>query len=69
MNPLIIVGNLHYQTINDLTWLEDAMLAVASSDGFCSFILFEGGLKKRIVERETNYYAQAGIEEKQLRVE
>jgi chromatin assembly factor 1 subunit B len=39
--PLCVVGNLHYQILNDLSWLEDSMLAVASSDGYCSFIKFE----------------------------
>jgi chromatin assembly factor 1 subunit B len=39
--PVCVVGNLHYQILNDLSWLEDRMLAVASSDGYCSFIKFE----------------------------
>jgi hypothetical protein len=36
-----VVGNLHYQILNDLSWLEDRLLAIASSDGYCSFIKFE----------------------------
>jgi len=39
--PLCVVGNLHYQILNDLSWLEDKILAVASSDGYCSFIKFD----------------------------
>lgn len=38
--PMSVVGNLHYQILNDLCWLEDKILAVASSDGYCSFIIF-----------------------------
>ncbi len=33
---------MHYQLINDLAWLEGSILSIASSDGYCSFILFDG---------------------------
>ena len=38
--PLSIVKNLHYDSINDLAWMNHQMLAIGSSDGFCSFIDF-----------------------------
>mmetsp|Transcript_17193 Transcript_17193/g.28962 ORF Transcript_17193/g.28962 Transcript_17193/m.28962 type:complete len:176 (+) Transcript_17193:62-589(+) len=38
--PLSIVQNLHYDSINDLSWMNNKVLAVASSDGFISFIRF-----------------------------
>ena len=39
--PFCVVGNLHFQILNDMSWLEDSMLAIASSDGYCSFIKFD----------------------------
>jgi hypothetical protein len=43
--PLAVVGNIHYATINDLTWVVNSeghtRLAVASSDGFVSFVNFD----------------------------
>lgn len=45
------------------------MLAVASSDGYCSFLVFEQGLPQKIIQKEDNYYEQSGIEEKVFKVE
>ena len=42
--PVAVIKNIHYDTINDLTWVGSKMLAVASSDGFCSFISLEANL-------------------------
>jgi chromatin assembly factor 1 subunit B len=39
--PISIVKNLHYDSINDLSWVFNSMLMIASSDGFCSFLQFE----------------------------
>lgn len=42
--PLCIVSNLHYSTFTDLTWSPDGNnLLMASTDGFCSVIIFENG--------------------------
>lgn len=42
--PLAVVKNLHYDSINDLTWVGHKILVVASSDGFCSFLKIEQGI-------------------------
>ena len=41
--PISVVKNLHYDSINDLSWVFNSMLMIASSDGFCSFLHFEPG--------------------------
>ena len=46
--PLAVVGNIHYANINDLAWEGNKRLAIASSDGFCSFLTFENGLGERL---------------------
>jgi hypothetical protein len=37
------MGNYHYAALTDLSWRGADMLAVASSDGYCSFMVFESG--------------------------
>jgi chromatin assembly factor 1 subunit B len=39
--PLAVIGNVHYSTINDLSFKNDEVLSICSSDGFASFLLFE----------------------------
>ena len=36
-----MVANVHYAILTDLTWANQKTLGVASSDGFCSFLVFE----------------------------
>lgn len=36
--PIAIVRNIHYDSINDIAWMGDNLIIVASSDGFCSFV-------------------------------
>ncbi|KAK5960887.1 Cac2p PWA37_001405 [Arxiozyma heterogenica] len=39
VEPLAIIGNLHYTPITDLTWSPDGkFLMISSTDGFCSYI-------------------------------
>ena len=40
VKPIYGIGNYHYAPITDLAWRESGMLAISSSDGFCSFIVF-----------------------------
>lgn len=40
MKPLYGMGNFHYAALTDLTWKDDRVLAVSSSDGFISFFTF-----------------------------
>ena len=42
--PIAVVKNLHYDSINDLTWVGHKILVVASSDGFCSFLKIENNV-------------------------
>jgi chromatin assembly factor 1 subunit B len=42
--PLGVIKHLHYDSINDLAWMSTHVLAVASSDGFISFIRFDPSL-------------------------
>ena len=45
MYPVAVLGNLHFASINDLTWIVTSdshiKLIAASSDGFCSFFSFD----------------------------
>ena len=42
--PLAVITGLHYAGITDLAWSPDGeLLAISSSDGYCSFVSFEAG--------------------------
>ncbi|XP_063070032.1 chromatin assembly factor 1 subunit B [Engraulis encrasicolus] len=42
--PFGYVSNIHYHTLSDLTWSKDGLvLAVSSTDGYCSFVTFDEG--------------------------
>jgi hypothetical protein len=41
MQPLYGMGNYHYAALTDLSWRGAEMLALSSSDGYCSFVVFE----------------------------
>lgn len=43
VKPLYGMGNFHYAALTDLSWSDDRMLAVSSSDGFISFFTFPAG--------------------------
>ncbi|CCD24857.1 Cac2p NDAI_0E00410 [Naumovozyma dairenensis CBS 421] len=39
IEPISIIGNLHYTALTDLSWSSDGtMLMISSTDGFCSYI-------------------------------
>ena len=42
--PVAIVKNIHLDSINDIAWMGDSLIIVASSDGFCSFIQLQRDL-------------------------
>ena len=54
VRPLIVIGNIHYATITDIAWKKNSgMLGVSSSDGYCSFLIFEEGeLGEKLKEEE-----------------
>ena len=39
IKPLAVIGNIHYSTINDLTWTSDGRLLACSSDGYVSIVI------------------------------
>ena len=41
IKPKYALTNIHYQSITDLAWNGDKMLAISSSDGYISFVSFE----------------------------
>ena len=41
LQPLFIVGNIHFACLTDLAWCGNKCLGISSSDGFCSFVFFE----------------------------
>ncbi len=43
MTPICGMGNYHYATITSLTWKGANILGMSSSDGYCSFLIFEEG--------------------------
>lgn len=42
MSPFAIISNIHYTRLTDVTWSSDGrLIAVSSTDGFCSLVSFE----------------------------
>jgi hypothetical protein len=37
------MGNYHYSALTDLAWKNDEVLAISSSDGYISFMIFDKG--------------------------
>jgi chromatin assembly factor 1 subunit B len=42
--PIAILKSIHYDSINDMSWMGTSLLLTASSDGFCSFIQLDSHL-------------------------
>ncbi|KAG2456517.1 CAF1B factor, partial [Polypterus senegalus] len=71
--PFGYISNIHYHTLSDVTWSSDgSFLAVASTDGYCSFVTFEDGelgtplKEKPVLEVQT---PGTGLEKKMKRVQ
>ena len=58
--PLAILSNIHYASINDLTWVSNSLLVACSSDGYCSFMSTSSKLIGKRLPNEK-------IEDEQLR--
>lgn len=44
LEPLCVVGNIHYSPITDLAWSGDgSTLLISSTDGFCSYVSIDTG--------------------------
>ena len=41
ISPIAVVGGIHYSLLTDLAWFNSKILAVSSSDGYCSFLYLE----------------------------
>lgn len=48
--PIYAMGNYHYAALTDLSWKGANILAVSSSDGFCSFMVFSDNKLGEIYE-------------------
>lgn len=59
VEPLGIIGNLHYTPLTDLSWSEDGnLLMVSSTDGFCSYVsLSSDMLGTRLEEKSSTQMA------------
>lgn len=56
--PFAVISNIHYTRLTDLTWSQDGrILAVSSTDGFCSLVSFEAN------ELGTEYVKEESDEE------
>lgn len=45
VEPIAIIGNLHYTPITDLAWSPDGkLLMISSTDGFCSYVSIDDSL-------------------------
>lgn len=55
IEPIALIGNLHYTTLTDLCWSKDgALLMISSTDGFCSYIsIAPGTLGEKLTHEET----------------
>ena len=42
--PMAILKSIHYDSINDMSWMGTSLLMTASSDGFCSFLQLENDI-------------------------
>ena len=60
IKPVALIKNLHYDSINDMSWICHQMLSIASSDGYCSFVKIQdpGELleKELIPENQQEFY-------------
>ncbi|CCF57817.1 hypothetical protein KAFR_0D01700 [Kazachstania africana CBS 2517] len=63
IEPISIVGNLHYTPLTDLSWSQDgAMLMVSSTDGFCSYISVDSELFGiKLSEEKRKEYLNNGL--------
>jgi len=51
LEPLAVIGNIHYTSISDMAWQGSEKLAISSSDGYITFVTFDKGfLGQRVKE-------------------
>ncbi|GAV55939.1 hypothetical protein ZYGR_0AZ01110 [Zygosaccharomyces rouxii] len=55
VQPLGIVGNLHYTPLTDLSWSQDgSLLMVSSTDGFCSYVCLDQSILGTKIENNSS---------------
>lgn len=55
VQPLGVVGNLHYTPLTDLSWSQDGtLLMVSSTDGFCSYIRLDQSILGTKLEQNSS---------------
>jgi WD40 repeat protein len=50
--PMVVIGNLHYAYITDMTWISANQIVVSSYDGYCSQISVDPKLTGQILDKE-----------------
>ncbi|KRX05359.1 WD40-repeat-containing domain [Pseudocohnilembus persalinus] len=78
IEPIAVMGNMHYSLLNDLSWQGSEILGICSADGYCSFCKFEKGFfgEEMTLEEikaldeellpafsQNNYYSEAQYQE------
>ena len=51
--PMAILKSIHYDSINDMSWMGTSLLMTASSDGFCSFLQLENDVAGECLELDS----------------
>lgn len=55
INPKCVISNIHYMPITDISWMNDKILAVSSSDGYITFISISETYEKIEMENINEY--------------
>lgn len=51
--PIAILKSIHYDSINDMSWMGSSLLMTASSDGFCSFLQLDSDLVGNVLDLDS----------------
>lgn len=52
MTPLYIIGNIHYESLTDISWGGSQFIGISSADGYCSFVCFGPEIATEELERK-----------------
>jgi len=51
-----IIGHIHYATLTDISWNGSKIMGVSSSDGYCSFMIFDKNELGEELPLEGNFF-------------